>query len=156
MGFIDRFEYKKNKGCWDCVSHKKDAFGYPRAGFLGKNTPVHRIIYTKEFGCIGKGLLVRHTCDNPACINPKHLLLGTIQDNIRDRDLRGRTSRVARTNGEINGLSKTTSKEVLKIRSLRNKKTQTEIAKMFGLSQTHVSGIQTGRYWSHLGGGLNA
>lgn len=147
-----RIKIKKVNSCFEVTSHKQDKFGYPRISYRKINTPAHRYIYILNKGEIPQGKLVRHSCDNPKCVNLAHLSLGTIQDNVADRHKRGRTSRVPRTNGEINGMSKLSSKEIEKIRALRNKKPQTVIAKMFGISQSHVSGIQRNAYWSHLGG----
>jgi hypothetical protein len=66
--------------------------GYPRIAWNGNsNGKVHRIIYELTTGENISGLVVRHTCDNPRCINPKHLLKGTPKDNANDRDERKRT-----------------------------------------------------------------
>lgn len=54
------------------------------------NVPVHRIAYTLTYGPIPPGLVVRHRCDNPPCVRPDHLELGTHSDNIRDQTLRDR------------------------------------------------------------------
>ena len=149
---LGRLKVIRVNSCLEVVSHKFDRYGYARLNYNRTNTPAHRYVYILNKGPIPKNLLVRHTCDNPKCVNIDHLILGTIQDNISDREARGRTSRAPRTNGEINGMSKISENDVLKIRSLRNKLPQTKIAKLFGISQTHVSGIQRNVYWAHLGG----
>ena len=146
--------YKINKrGCFECTSHKTDSFGYPRSGRVVDGIRfwiISHYMYYKHKGSIPKGLCVLHKCDNPKCINPNHLELGTLKENVRQRDTRGRTSREARTNGEINGMSKLTTSDIIKIRSLKGKLTQNKIASMFNISQTHVSGVQRGAYWRHL------
>lgn len=137
-------------GCHECTSHARDHFGYPRIKRRKENVVMlHRWVYMQKHGPIPRGLVVRHKCDNPPCINVDHLELGTLADNVRDRDERGRTSRVSRTNGVVNGMSKLSASEIQEIRSLRGTLTQSKIAARFGISQTHVSGIQTGRYWKH-------
>lgn len=68
--------------------------GYPRAAIAGNsNVKVHRLVYqlvTRE-NIVGK--VIRHTCDNPRCINPEHLISGTPRDNVKDMDDRDRRYR---------------------------------------------------------------
>lgn len=146
------FDINSN-GCHLNTSHKTDKFGYPRLSVKRVNTPMHRFIYEINNGKIPDGLVVMHSCDTPQCINVKHLSLGTIQDNVADRHRKGRTSRASRGQGESGGMSKLKNSDILEIRKLRGKISQPKIAKIFGISQTHVSGIQLHRYWAHIGGG---
>lgn len=67
-----------------------DRWGYGRITANGKQVGTHRVAYEIAYGPIPDGLLVRHSCDNPPCCNPAHLLLGTVQDNADDRVARGR------------------------------------------------------------------
>lgn len=147
----DNIKFKVDKnGCHNCTSHKTDRFGYPRINFRYKNIPMHRYIYTVLKNEIPKGLVIRHKCDNPKCINIEHLEIGTIQDNVNDRHSRGRTSRLARTNGEINGMCKLTKQKVLKILKLKGKYSQAKIGNMFGVSQTQIGLIHRRKSWAHL------
>ena len=90
-------EYEINgDGCWICTSHRYDTCGYPQVRRNGKIWRGHRYSYTIHKGDIPEGLVIRHTCDNPNCINPNHLILGTQKDNVKDmfdrdrfRDARG-------------------------------------------------------------------
>ena len=77
-------------GCFNCTSHHFDKGGYARMMHNRKHVSVHRFIYMQMFGEIPKGLIIRHKCDNPPCINPEHLLLGTHKDNMQDKMDRGR------------------------------------------------------------------
>lgn len=76
---------KKKNGCWQWTGSTSNANkGYGHFGFNYKSYNAHRFSYELHFGKIPKGMLVRHTCDNKFCTNPKHLLLGTPQDNTND------------------------------------------------------------------------
>ena len=144
-----------SKGCHEVTSHKSGTHGYPVTKRIFNGVKYHilsRFIYAQKFGIHPKQLCVCHTCDNRICINPEHLFLGTRAENCVDRDKKGRTSKIPRTNGSVNGMSKLKDKDIIKIRFLRGKKTQSEIAKQFNISQSHVAGIQLKRFWYHLGG----
>ena len=100
-------------GCHHCTSHAKNTNGYPVKTRNGKQTRVSRIVYSNYYlngDDIPNGLIVRHKCDNRACINPNHLELGTFKDNAMDMVKRGRCRL-----GEKNHLSKLTWKQVVAI-----------------------------------------
>lgn len=73
------WEVNKND-CWICTSHKKDKDGYP----VGYRRKIHRHVYEQCFREIPIGMVVMHKCDNPSCINPEHLKLGTYKENTQD------------------------------------------------------------------------
>ena len=77
--------------CWVCTSHTKDLCGYPLMYIDGKLQTLSRYIYRTYKGEIPEGMYVLHTCDNPNCINPEHLYLGTQLDNMRDMVNKGRS-----------------------------------------------------------------
>lgn len=81
--------YKKEGTCWNWTSGK-DVNGYGRLWYNGQNSTAHTVAYSVFVGPIPKGLEVRHKCDNPSCINPDHLELGTHADNMRDKSIRKR------------------------------------------------------------------
>ena len=77
------------QGCWNWTAYKNnEGYGRLRAG--GEKVLAHRLSYSIFKGEIAEGLFVCHTCDNPACINPEHLFLGTHQDNVSDCVAKGR------------------------------------------------------------------
>lgn len=82
-------------GCWVCISHALDKDGYPKIKRNKTCLRLHRYIYTINYGDIPSELMVMHLCDNPSCINPEHLSLGTSKNNNRYRwdNGRGRMNR---------------------------------------------------------------
>ena len=86
----ERFFKKVTVGdsCWMWVGGKtKDNYG---KFWLGKTMKAHKVSYLIHCGEVPNGLCVLHSCDNPLCVNPKHLWLGTQLENIQDRDKKGR------------------------------------------------------------------
>jgi len=107
--------------------------GYPR---MAGNVKVHRRIYEISSGLDIAGLVVRHKCDNPRCINPEHLSHGTQSDNVSDRDSRGRTFR------KITPEIIARVKDLLQVKILSNN----EIADIVGIDYRRVSDISNGLY----------
>ena len=81
----DRFWNKvdKTNECWNWTS-TLDSSGYGVIGYLGKNKKAHRISYLIEYGVFDESLKVLHVCDNPRCVRPSHLFLGSQSDNMTD------------------------------------------------------------------------
>lgn len=76
-------------GCWEWTG-RKYAFGHGTLQFQGRSRLAHRLAWNWKFGEIPEGLCVLHHCDNPGCVNPDHLFLGTRGDNNRDAYKKGR------------------------------------------------------------------
>lgn len=81
--------YKSNGNCWEWEAGK-DKNGYGRIWYNNKNQTAHTVAYSVFVGEIPNGLHVRHSCDNPSCINPDHLILGTHAENMKDKTTRRR------------------------------------------------------------------
>lgn len=96
---------------------------------------------------IPAGMVVMHSCDNPSCVNPHHLSIGTPKDNTQDMIAKGRKKVVAPL-GEGNGKAKLTVEKVKLIKQ-SNLKTA-ELARQFGLSENCIRGVRIGRTWSHV------
>lgn len=164
--FMAKVEIQEN-GCWLWQGAKgKKGYGMFSMGPKYKpdgsrrNTMVgaHRASYLLFKGEIPEhdsyhGLCVLHKCDNPACVNPDHLFLGTNEDNVHDMDAKGRRVN-GPSYGSAHGNSVLNEKQVLEIMELlkARKPTQKEIAKMYGVANTTINHIATGRLWSHLTG----
>lgn len=102
-----------------------------------------RVAWTLTFGEIPSGMLVRHVCDNPPCVRPGHLLLGTVADNSRDCVERGRSAR-----GERHGRAVMTQEKADALRVERAEgMTQLGLASKYGISRATVRQILDGLTW---------
>lgn len=117
--------------------------GYGISWKNGKTISAHRKIYEEQNGAIPVGMVVRHTCDNKSCVNPKHLVLGTHKQNSDDMVQRNRQAK-----GESVGTSILTADIIYMIRSLSG--SSTELARFFGCSKTTIKDIRKGKIWKHL------
>ena len=143
---IDRLLAKisvNSDGCWVWTA-VKDRKGYGKIRDNGKMRQAHRVSYELHRGAIPKGVFVCHHCDNRACINPDHLFLGSHTENMEDMKAKGRQQI-----GVRNCRAKLTEADILAIRAARGAP-QTELARAYGVSQSHISDIQTGKKWAHL------
>ena len=140
----------------DCIEFKgyKNKGGYGRKGVGSKTFLAHRLAYCESKNIDIKdidGLVVMHTCDNPPCINPVHLVLGTQKENIYDMMKKGRNGfRPNPKMGEENGFAKLKSDDVLRIREMVKFKSQREVGKIFGVSRSQIGNIARGEVWAHL------
>lgn len=130
-------------GCHICISHTFDKDGYPKICVNGKHWRIGRYVYTKKHGDIPSGLMIRHKCDNPNCINPEHLEVGTHTDNVNDKVSRGRQPK-----GEIHKNSKINESDVMEI--LLSKDIQVNIAKKYNINRSTVGRIRSGLAWKHI------
>lgn len=140
---VERFwSFVATGGADDCWlwQGRLDPKGYGRIGFRAKaNQRAHRVMWQLTYGPVPAGQVICHRCDNPACVNPAHLFLGTQRENIADRDAKGRTA-------PLPSRRKLTDQDV---RNMRNawwsgEVTQQELADRFGVSRGNVSKIVNG------------
>lgn len=134
-----------NSECWNWAESKyKDGYGSVRV--KGKKLRAHRVSYQLYCGAIPDGMRVCHGCDNPACINPKHLFLGTQAENIDDMVAKGRQARGARVCG-----AKLIEADILVIRAAEGGRgLNSELARRFGVSGQQIADIRAGKYWAHV------
>lgn len=141
-----RFDVIKDNDCYlviaKTITPTKD--GHIHLRMNGDLVLLHRYVYEDSFGEIPKGLVVRHKCDNPNCINPNHLELGTHVDNVRDRVERNRSAK-----GESNGRTKLTEEQARFIKYDTNH-TNSGLARMFNVSPKAVRLIKQGVNWKHI------
>lgn len=125
-------------GCYEFTGHCNPD-GYGNIRYKNIHIGAHRLAYMLCIGDIPKGMLIMHTCDNPPCVNPEHLQLGTQEDNVRDRVSKGRS---ADYSGLNNPRSKLDARDIARILELRTKGWTCEaIATVVGASSSHVNRI---------------
>lgn len=135
--FEDRIE--KTPTCW-LWTGGKNGYGYGIFILPGeKKVRAHRYSYEHFIGPIPEGKIILHTCDNPPCVNPAHLRVGTKADNNKD------TSIKRRHNYGLNHWNGKLSDE--DVRAIReSKETQTALGKRYGVSQSHIWHIKHGTH----------
>lgn len=127
-------------GCWLWTASVSNHYG---RFSIGKQTAyAHRFSYELANGAIPAGFYVCHTCDNPLCVNPAHLFLGTHQDNMDDRNNKGRMAR------GITNRAKLTESNVLDIRA--SAESVSDLAYNYGVSPQHIRLILSRKSWSHI------
>ena len=137
--------------CWEWMGSRRPA-GYGRLRDE-RGTPyrAHRISYRLLVGDIPDGFCVCHHCDNPGCVKPSHLFVDTQEENIRDRESKGRGAAPPVLRGEDRPDAKLTEQDVREIRRrLSFGESQRSLAIRFGVSRTAVSAISSGRNWAWL------
>lgn len=138
--------YVDDNGCWICVSHSYSKAGYPVVAVKRQPMTLVRAIAKEKYPDLPSYIHVLHKCNNPSCVNPTHLYLGTHEDNMHDRKESGH---YADATGENNNNSKLSDSTVLAIRELyvSTVTTHRKIAQLFGISKTQVTRILNNKQW---------
>ena len=145
----DRFWSKvlKTSNCWEWIGtiHKR-GYGHFKVG-RDNNLKAHRVSYIIGKGSIPTGLYVLHHCDNPKCVRPSHLFIGTQRDNIQDAVSKSRMHQ-----GEKNHTAKITVKDVKEIRLkyIPYKCGCKKLGREYGLAERTVHQIVKGQIWKHV------
>ena len=156
---VQRFMNKVSKqenGCWLWRSAVGTS-GYGSFFFCGRNTRAHRVAYQLFKGEIcaiegadSRGTCVIHTCDNPRCVNPEHLRLGTHQDNMTDKKVRNRVVSHPLL-GEKHQNSKLKADDIIDIRCLKYVgATPPQIAEIFNVNRSTIHRVLDGTTWNHI------
>ena len=146
--FINKVDQSAGpQGCWPWIGHRQRE-GYGLVKRAGRAVLAHRVSYQIHRGEIPAGMIVMHSCDNPCCVNPNHLVLGTNADNSRDC-----ISKKRQAYGEKNGVAKLTESQVQEIRQGYNKlagRTLQYLAQQYGVCHSQIWNIVRGRNWRHV------
>lgn len=135
---------KKTDSCW-LWTGASDSNGYGAIKTAKGMSIASRVSFELNVRCIPEGQCVLHQCDNPKCVRPEHLFLGTVGDNNRDRHRKGRTRAGS---GERHGMSKLSDSavQIIRISPLSTK----ELAAIFLVSKDAINSARNGKTWNHL------
>lgn len=153
----ERFWANVEKGadCWTWIGFKSTR-GYGQITTNKVPEGAHRVSWKIHHGPIPDGLFVLHKCDNPPCVNPSHLFVGTPRENMLDKVRKGRQNREGCVNknprrGSSNPSAKLLEGDVSRIRAMiKDRVPQREIAESFGVSRDTIYKISKGVLWSHV------
>jgi hypothetical protein len=135
-----------SEGCWEWSATRAPT-GYGIVRYKNKHVRAHRLFWEIINGPIPKGLMGCHKCDNPPCVNPDHIFLGTASDNILDSHSKGRISQ----RGSANHGSKLTEKDIVKIFKIRRSgASHVALAKQFGVTSGLICLILQRKIWKHV------
>jgi hypothetical protein len=168
---------QKTDGCWEWTASRSGGYGYLGGGPGKGLVKAHRVSWELHNGLVPVGLCVLHRCDNPGCVRPDHLYVGTQKQNAEDREARGRMPHACGdghwthqhpewvrrgngaelkkkrpTDGERNGRSKLLTRQVKDIRELytSGEVDQAELASIYGVDQTTISNIIVYKTWKNV------
>ena len=133
--------------CWEWAG-SQNGDGYGLFWWNKKVEKAHRASYKINIGTIPDGMHVLHTCDNPSCVNPDHLFIGTNTDNVNDKVKKGRQVFLR---GSKNGNSKINEEQAGRIKQLLKQMPPKEVSKLMpNVTIDIIWDISRGRTWRHI------
>lgn len=134
-------------GCWEWTG-PRNPNGYGTLAFEGRPQRAHRAAWEVSRGPIPAGAHVLHRCDNPPCVRPDHLFLGSNKDNVADRHAKGRD---AHNKGESGGRAKLKNQDIYDIRAAAARGAGLgDLARRYRLNHGTVWAVVHRRSWKHL------
>lgn len=151
-GIEDRFWAKVDKRgpdeCWIWTANRLPK-GYGLFRVEDKMVKTHRLSYEMHKGPIPKGLWVLHTCDNPPCVNPTHLWVGTNAENVADKETKGRGNHPRGAKHGRATISEATAREIRATHAAGLSSTKA-LAERFGIATHIVHDVVHRRSWRHV------
>lgn len=148
--FWDLVEVLDINSCWEWKGYTGNR-KYGTFQIKNKNSMAHRISWMIHNGEIPNGLLVCHKCDNPSCVNPNHLFLGTPKDNMDDMNQKGRARHDNNPRGNLRRQIKIRDEQVLDIRHrYLNGESCNSLSKEYGVGRAHIERIVSGKRREHV------
>lgn len=147
--FHDKIAYEPNSGCW-LWTGAINTLGYGLIGLGHRSDGIakaHRVSYELHNGEIPTGLCVLHRCDNPYCVNPDHLFVGTLSDNMKDCVQKKRNF-IPDNRAEKATWAKLTKENVLHIKE--REMTGLNYAKLYSVSKSTIFSIWSGKNWQSV------
>jgi len=149
--FWQRVSISSPDACWDWNGPRQPhGYGLFHIASMQRNVGTHRISYVIAHGDIPNGMCVCHSCDNPSCVNPAHLWVGTQAQNVVDRKLKGRNGA---SRGESSPKAILTEVDVIEIRrraAAGRWGIQAQLAREYGVDPMTIRDIVVGRNWKHV------
>lgn len=143
---LDRAMPEPNSGCWLWERGiQSPGYGCWPIG-KGRHKKAHRVAYEIANGTIPRGMVVCHRCDNPYCVNPDHLFLGSQSDNMKDMWAKGRGKPLVVRRGDDHPQKKLSSDSVTAIRL--DRRPIKEIAVAYGVSRQMIWRVRSGKNWT--------
>lgn len=140
--FWSRVRVGDKSECWEWA-RSVNKYGYGDIQHWTGHRCAHRVAAHLAFGGLGRGVVVRHKCDNPRCCNPAHLIIGTHADNVADRVARDRSAK-----GSANGRAILVEQQVREI--LGSDLSHRALADSYGVSAETIRAIRRRRIWKHI------
>lgn len=142
---VDR---REQHACWAWLGDRSPD-GYGKFRYKSKYALTHRLAYEFTNGPIPQGMLICHKCDNPSCVNPNHLFVGTYQDNVDDMIAKGRQKKAL---GENAGRAKLTEVQVMEIRKryAAGDATTVSLGVEYGVDASTIGSAVKRETWKHI------
>jgi len=146
--FHEKYMPITETGCWIWMAATVMNYGVIGIGGRSKgNYLAHRLSWELHRGKIPEGMNVCHKCDNPFCVNPDHLFIGTQQDNVIDMHAKGRANT---PHGENSGVTKITEETAREVLSMKGKMKASEASKHYKIPYSTIRGIWSRTRWKYL------
>jgi hypothetical protein len=147
--FWTKVEVRGEDECWPWIAGMRNSDNYGCVRYEDRVEAAHRVAWRLSRGPIPDGLQVLHSCDNPRCVNPKHLFLGTNNDNVQDKVRKGRSYRAC---GEQSGTHKLTNDAVREIRRkyAQGEATHKQLAREFGVVEGTIGFVLREETWKGI------